>query len=73
MQKDDGVDVALDAMQGVEVAALRQKSLALTELFMARVGALLPGLDIVTPRQPSLPFSNSASTLGSVSQSIIII
>jgi kynureninase len=49
-----GVDVALDAMQGVEVAALRQKSLALTELFMARVGALLPGLDIVTPRQPSL-------------------
>ena len=48
-----GVDVALDAMQGVEVAALRQKSLALTELFMARVGALLPALDIVTPRQPS--------------------
>ena len=36
------------------MAALRQKSLALTELFMARVTALLPGLDIVTPRQPSL-------------------
>jgi kynureninase len=49
-----GVDVALDAMAGVEIAALRQKSLALTELFMARVAALLPGLDIVTPRQPSL-------------------
>ncbi|HMH70889.1 MAG TPA: aminotransferase class V-fold PLP-dependent enzyme, partial [Bradyrhizobium sp.] len=49
-----GVDVALDAMEGVEVAALRQKSLALTELFMARVTALLPGLDIVTPRQASL-------------------
>jgi kynureninase len=49
-----GVDVALDAMAGVEVAALRQKSLALTELFMARVAALLPNLDIVTPRQPSL-------------------
>ena len=49
-----GVDVALDAMEGVEVAALRQKSLALTELFMARVTALLPGLDVVTPRQPSL-------------------
>ena len=48
-----GVEVALDAMQGVEMAALRQKSLALTELFMARVGALLPGLDIVTPRLPS--------------------
>jgi kynureninase len=49
-----GVDVALDAMAGVEIAALRQKSLALTELFMARVTALLPGLDIATPRQPSL-------------------
>jgi kynureninase len=49
-----GVDVALDAMAGVEVSALRERSLALTELFMARVSALLPGLDIVTPRQPSL-------------------
>lgn len=49
-----GVDVALDAMEGVEIAALRQKSLALTELFMSRVSAHLPGLDIVTPRQPSL-------------------
>jgi kynureninase len=49
-----GVEVTLDAMEGVEVAALRQKSLALTELFMARVAALLPGLDIVTPRQASL-------------------
>lgn len=49
-----GVDVALDAMDGVEVAALRQKSLALTELFMARVTALLPSLEIVTPRQSSL-------------------
>jgi kynureninase len=49
-----GVEVALDAIAGVEVAALRKKSLALTELFMARVAALLPGLAIVTPRQPSL-------------------
>ena len=49
-----GVDVALDAMEGADMAALRQKSLALTALFMARVSALLPGLDIVTPRQPSL-------------------
>ncbi|WP_249779423.1 kynureninase [Bradyrhizobium sediminis] len=49
-----GVDAALDAMEGVEVAALRQKSLALTELFMSRVAELLPGLDIVTPRQASL-------------------
>ena len=49
-----GVDVALDALEGVEVAALRQKSLALTELFMARVAELLPGLEIVTPRESSL-------------------
>ena len=49
-----GVDVALDAVEGVEVAALRQKSLALTELFMARVAELLPGLEIMTPREPSL-------------------
>ena len=49
-----GVDVALDAMEGVEVAALRQKSLALTEFFMARVNALLPELEIVTPREASL-------------------
>ena len=45
-----GVEAALDSLQGVELAALRQKSLALTELFMARVGALLPELVIVTPR-----------------------
>jgi len=49
-----GVDVALDAMEGVEVEVLRRKSLALTELFMARVATLLPALEIVTPRQPSL-------------------
>jgi kynureninase len=55
-----GVDVALDALQGVELAALREKSLALTELFMARVTALLPDLEIVTPRQPSLRGSQVA-------------
>ncbi len=49
-----GVEAALDAMEDVAVAALRAKSLALTELFMARVGALLPGLDIITPHQASL-------------------
>jgi kynureninase len=48
-----GVDAALDAMEGVEVAALREKSLSLTGLFIERISALLPGLDIVTPREPS--------------------
>ena len=55
-----GVEVALDAMRGAEVAALRQKSLALTELFMARVTDRLPGLEIVTPEQPSLRGSQVA-------------
>jgi kynureninase len=47
-----GVEVALDATEGVEIAALRQKSLALTGLFMARVAALMPQLEIATPAQP---------------------
>jgi kynureninase len=55
-----GVDAALDALDGIEVSELRKKSLALTELFMARIGALLPNLDIVTPRQPSLRGSQVA-------------
>jgi kynureninase len=55
-----GVDAALDALRGVEVAALRAKSLSLTGLFMTRVAALLPDLDIVTPRQPSLRGSQVA-------------
>jgi kynureninase len=46
-----GVDIALDAMAGLELAALRQKSLALTELFIARVAALSTDLEIVTPRE----------------------
>jgi len=55
-----GVDAALDALQGVDVAALRARSLALTDLFMARVAALLPDLEIITPRQPSLRGSQVA-------------
>lgn len=55
-----GVEVALDAMAGTEVSALRQKSLALTELFMARVANRLPDLQIVTPGQPSLRGSQVA-------------
>jgi kynureninase len=49
-----GVDVALDAIEDVELSALRERSLALSELFIARVTALLPELDIVTPRDPAL-------------------
>jgi kynureninase len=49
-----GVEAALDALDGVEPGALREKSLALSELFIARILADLPGLDIVTPRLPSV-------------------
>jgi kynureninase len=55
-----GVEAALDALNGVEVAALRAKSLALTELFMARVAALLPDLEILTPREAPLRGSQVA-------------
>jgi kynureninase len=48
-----GVDAALDAMEGVEVAALREKSLSLSGLFIDRISELLPDLDIVTPREPA--------------------
>ena len=49
-----GVEAALDALDGVELGALREKSLALSELFIARISSEMPGLDIVTPREPRL-------------------
>ena len=59
-----GVDVALDALKGIELTALRQKSLALTELFITRVTALLPKLEIVTPRQAALRGSQVSIAFG---------
>jgi kynureninase len=55
-----GVEAALDALDGVDIANLRRKSLGLTELFMARVEALLPDLKIVTPREDRLRGSQVA-------------
>jgi kynureninase len=55
-----GVEAALDALDGVAVADLRRKSLALTDLFMARVAALSPELSIVTPREAALRGSQVA-------------
>ncbi len=55
-----GVEAALDALEGVEIADLRRKSSALTELFMARVAALAPELETVTPRDPALRGSQVA-------------
>jgi kynureninase len=48
------IDVALGALEGADLPALREKSLALTELFIARVTALLPNMNVVTPREPAL-------------------
>lgn len=45
------LDGALDAFDGVDLAALRAKSLALTDLFITLVEERLPGaLSLVTPR-----------------------
>ena len=44
-----GVEAGLDAVEGVAIADLRAKSLALTGLFMARVAALAPQVEILTP------------------------
>jgi len=49
-----GIDVALDTLDGIVMSAIRQKSLALTELFIARVNALVPALKIVSPREAKL-------------------
>jgi kynureninase len=55
-----GVEAALDALGDVAIADLRRKSLALTELFIARVATLLPELAILTPREAALRGSQVA-------------
>ncbi|WP_374700732.1 kynureninase [Aureimonas sp. D3] len=49
------LDAALDAFDGVDMAALREKSVALTRFFIAAVEALCAGhgLQLVTPREPA--------------------
>jgi kynureninase len=55
-----GVEAALDALGDIDVASLRCKSLKLTDLFMKRVSALLPDLEIVTPHEAALRGSQVA-------------
>jgi kynureninase len=55
-----GVEAALDALGDVVIADLRRKSLALTDLFIARVATLLPELAILTPREAALRGSQVA-------------
>lgn len=50
-----GVGAGLDAMEGATMEALREKSQALTQLFITRTDALLgTRVGIVTPRDPGL-------------------
>lgn len=46
------LDAALDVFDGLDVEAVRAKSLALTALFMDLVDERLEGFEIVTPRNP---------------------
>ena len=44
------LEAALSAFDGVDLALLRAKSVALTELFIALVDAQVPGFGLITPR-----------------------
>ncbi len=47
------LDAALDAFDGVDLAAVRQKADALFELFTTEVAARCPELELLTPREPA--------------------
>ena len=44
------LDAALDIWDGVDMAAVRRRSIELSELFIAEVGAACPGLTLASPR-----------------------
>jgi kynureninase len=46
------LEAALGAYEGVEVAAARERSLSLTGFFLECLDALLPDLEVATPREP---------------------
>ena len=48
------LDAALDLWDGIDMATVRAKSAALTDLFIARVEALAPDLVLATPCDPAL-------------------
>ncbi|SIO27547.1 Kynureninase [Rhodovulum sp. ES.010] len=48
------LEAALDIWEGVDMAALRARSVALSERFIAEVEARCPDLNLVSPRAPSL-------------------
>jgi kynureninase len=46
-------DAALEAFEGIDLAALRRKADALFDLFSAEVGRRCPELELLTPRDPA--------------------
>lgn len=46
------LDAALDVWEGVDMAAVRERSIALSERFIAEVEARCPELELVSPRTP---------------------
>ena len=46
------LEAALAAYDGVEVAAVRERSLSLTGFFLECLDALVPDLEVATPREP---------------------
>ena len=46
------LDVALDVWDGVDMEALRARSIELSELFIAEVEARCPALSLASPRDP---------------------
>ncbi|TCP42969.1 kynureninase [Rhodovulum marinum] len=48
------LEAALDIWEGVDMAALRARSVALSELFIAEVEARCPDLALASPRDPDL-------------------
>lgn len=46
------LDASLDAFAGVDPAELRTASVSLTTWFLGTLDEVLPGLDVVTPRDP---------------------
>ena len=47
------LEAALTAYDGVDIRAVRERSLSLTEFFLECLGALLPELVVATPRDPA--------------------
>ena len=56
------LESALTAFDGVDMAALRRKSLSLSELFIRLVDEQVPGFGLATPRQPELRGSQVSLT-----------